>query len=121
MPPAKQSKLNMFHCGLNDKLIESNYSHLATKLFNNLALPPGLIVENKPTEKKLYINYSKNPCSECISDEHWDKLDKLSEVKSSEVKSSEVKASEIKANKPNKPTRKKKPTKNKKRKRSRKK
>jgi len=114
MPPAKQSKLNMFHCGLNDKLIESNYSHLANKMFKNLALPPGLIV-NKPMIQNVSICKSKDSCTECIDDKQMNQLYELSEVKS---ESKDNKVCEVK---PIKPTRKNNYKKNKKRKKSRKK
>mgnify|MGYP000878878561 CR=1 FL=1 len=129
----KLTNSNMHHYGLNDTLIKLNYSDLANKSFNNLILPPGFIVDKKPIErpieKKNYINYSKNPYSECISDEVWDNLDKLSEVKPNEDnEDNEVnKDNEVKQNKPNKPNKQNKPTrkkrkiKNKKRKKTKRK
>ena len=106
MPPAKQSKLNMFHCGLNDKLIESNYSHLANKMFKNLALPPGLIV-NKPMIQNVSICKSKDSCTECIDDKQMNQLYELSEVKSESKRTRKRKLDSKKKSKKNRKSRKK--------------
>ncbi len=82
MPLSKQPKPNKYHCKLNDKFIDSHYPHLAKKLFDNLALPPGLILKNKPIAQNICISNSKDSCVECMDNKQWDKLFELGEIKS---------------------------------------
>jgi len=86
MPTSKQSKPNKYHCGLNDKLIDSHYPHLAKKIFDDLALPPGLIVKNKPITQNVCICNSKDSCVECMGNKQWDQLFQLGEIKSGNKK-----------------------------------
>tara|TARA_A100001011_G_C14282193_1_gene832101 strand:+ start:1016 stop:1324 length:309 start_codon:yes stop_codon:yes gene_type:complete len=70
---------NNFIKDLNTTLINSHYPHLANKLFNNLTLPYGLMI-NKPN-----INNCKTfticNANECLDDNIHDKLVSLVEIK----------------------------------------
>ena len=86
MPLSKQQNFTIYDSGLNDKLVDSHYPHLAKKLFDNLALPPGLIVKNKPTSQNVCIYNSKDTCIDCMDNKQWDQLFKLGEIKSGNKK-----------------------------------
>jgi len=79
-PPV--SDINMYHHNLNDTLIKSHYPHLANKLFNNLALPPGLIVKNKLANQNIHICHPEDANITCMNNKEWDNLFQLAEVKS---------------------------------------
>lgn len=75
-----KSGINMYHHDLNDKLIQSHYPHLSKKLFNSLALPPGLIVKNRLAKQNLCICHPKDAQINCMDNKEWDKLVQLAEV-----------------------------------------
>ena len=92
MSSSKQKNLSIYHSGLNEKLVESHYPHLANKLFENLALPPGLIVKTKPTSQNISICNSIDSCIECMSDKQWAQLTQPTEIKSEKKRTRRKKA-----------------------------
>ena len=71
--------VNNYTKDLNTVLINSHYPHLRNKLFNNLTLPHGLIINNPKLDscKTVTICDSK----QCLSQDIYDKLVTLVEIK----------------------------------------
>jgi hypothetical protein len=90
---------------LNTTLINSHYPHLTNKLFNNLTLPYGLII-NKPK-----INNCKTfticDTNKCLDDNIHDKLVSLVELKKQDKPKKKDKPTKKKKKKREKTTRKK--------------
>jgi hypothetical protein len=77
-----KSDINMYYHNLNDKLTQSHYPHLAKKLFNNLALPPGLILKNKLATQNICIYHPIDATITCLDNKEWDELFQLAKVSS---------------------------------------
>lgn len=71
--------VNNYTKDLNTVLINSHYPHLRNKLFNNLTPPHGLIINNPKLDscKNVTISVSK----QCLSQDIYDKLVTLVEIK----------------------------------------
>lgn len=99
---------NNFVKDLNTTLINSHYPHLANKLFNNLTLPYGLMI-NKPNidNCKTFTICNAN---ECLDDDIHDKFVSLVKIKNennNKVKKITNKSTRKKKKKREKTTRKK--------------